>query len=138
MNNLKTLKIAVVMLSVALLFSIGVTVYLLLQTFWWRKTVDDVAEIAGAAQAMSTFRHGHLVLWEIETTNTSIRYSGRHDGPFEVWLDEYQPEMPAPWQYSRRKLDEAHNAQMRYMFDHPKKFRDETQPAPKGTNSGIP
>jgi len=74
-------------LSIALLIFIGVTGYLLLQAFWWRKTVDALAATAGAAQAMSTFRHGQLVLWEIDTTNNSIRYSGRHDGPFQVWLD---------------------------------------------------
>jgi hypothetical protein len=46
--------------------------------------------------------------------------------------------MPTPWQYSRRKLDEAHNAQMRYMFDHPQKFRVDDQPAQKGTNGVLP
>jgi len=71
---------------------------------------------------MSTFRRGQLVIWEINPTNDFPRFSGRWDGPFEVWLDEYHAGMPAPWQYAQHRKVEAHNKQMRYMLEHPQRF----------------
>jgi hypothetical protein len=43
--------------------------------------------------------------------------------------------MPAPWQYTQRRLNEAHNAQMRHMYEHPPKFSDEVDFHPGSTNA---
>ena len=128
MTNPRALKVAVWSPAVLLLVTLGWSGYLLFQNYWWKRSLDIVADQAGASQAMSTFRRGDLVLWEISKTNDTIRFSGRHDGPFEIWLDEYHPEMPSPWQYSRHRLNQAHNAQMRYMYEHPQKFKADVQP----------
>ena len=118
---------ATVFLSVALTICIGVVLCLLWQNFWLKKSLDHMADQAGAMQAMSEFRRGRLVLWEIVPTNDFPRFSGRYDGPFEVWLDEYHPDMPSAWKYAQRRLDKAHNAQMRLMYQHPERFKTETQ-----------
>ncbi len=118
---------ATVFLSGALTICIGLVLYLLWQNFWLKKSLDHMASQAGAMQAMSEFRRGRLVLWEIVPTNDFPRFSGRYDGPFEVWLDEYHPDMPSAWKYAQRRLDEAHNAQMRLMYQHPERFKTETQ-----------
>jgi hypothetical protein len=124
MNRLFTSKKAFIGLSAALVVALAALAYVLWQNFWWKQSLDFVANQAGATQAMSAFRRGRLVLWEINPTNDFPRFSGRYDGPFEIWLVEYHPEMPSPWQYSQRRLNEAHNRQMRYMYEHPAKFRD--------------
>jgi len=135
METSKKRKMAVQLLGLALLASVVVLVWALWQNYWWRRSVDLVADEAGASWAMSSFRRGRLAIWEINSTNDFPRFSGRRDGPFEVWLDEYHPYMPAPWQYAERRKIEAHNRQMRYMYEHPERFtlgRDERQKAQLG------
>ncbi len=93
------IKKAVVGLCMALTLTFCVLGYTLWQNFWWRLSVDYIAGEAGTAQAMSEFHKGRLILWEIDPTNNFPRFSGKYDGPFEIWLDEYNPEMSYPWQY---------------------------------------
>lgn len=132
METPKKLKVAVILLAATLLVSLGALAWTLWQNYWWRRSVDLIADEAGASRAMSSFRRGHLALWEINPTNDSPRFSGRRDGPFEIWLDEYHAAMPAPWHYAERRKIEAHNRQMRYMSEHPERFtpgQDERKPA---------
>ena len=84
--------------------------------------MDDVASQAGVASASLDFRKGNMVLWVFEGTDINVHYSGRHDGPFEVWVDAYHPDNPWPVEYARRKVAEVHNERLRYMYDHPDKF----------------
>ena len=122
MDNTKRLKIVTAMLSAALAASLAFLARTLWENYWWRQSIDLVADEAGASAAVSSFPRGRLILWEINPTNDVPRFSGRREGPFEVWLDEYHPEMPEPWQYSFRRHNEAHNRQMRYMYKHPERF----------------
>jgi hypothetical protein len=122
MYSPKRLKITVVVLGVALTASVVILTWALWQNYWWRLSVDSVADEAGASWAMSSFRRGDLVLWEINPTNDFPRFSGRRDGPFKIWLDEHHPDMPAPWNYAERRKLQAHNRQMRHMYEHPERF----------------
>jgi hypothetical protein len=130
----------VVLLSSTLTICIGFILCLFWQNFWLKKSLDHMADQAGAMQAMSEFRKGRLVIWEIIPTNDFPRFSGRYDGPFEVWLDEYHPDMPSAWKYAQRRLDEAHNAQMRLMYQHPERFKLDGRetPRPQTDSSGVP
>ena len=121
-DTLKKLKITVVLFGVVLVAMLVTLAWALLQNYWWRCSVDLIADEAGASWAMSTFRRGQLVIWEINPTNDFPRSSGRRAGPFEIWLDEYQAEMPAAWHYAERRKIEAYNRQMRYMYEHPERF----------------
>lgn len=122
METSKKLKITLFFLGVALLAMLFTLAWALWQDYWWRRSVDAVADEAGASWAMSSFRRGHLAIWEINPTNDFPRFSGRRDGPFEIWTIEYHSTMPAPWQYAERRKVEAHNRQMRYMYEHPERF----------------
>ena len=115
-------KVVVIMLGIALLASLGILARTLWQNYWWRRSVDFVADEAGRSWAMSTFHRGQLILWEINPTNDFPRFSGRRDGPFEIWLYDYQAEIPAPWHYADRRKVEAFNRQMRNMYEHPERF----------------
>jgi hypothetical protein len=137
MGSAKRTKVIILTLSIAFLLTIGVLGWTLLQNYWWRQSVDLVADEAGTSWAMRSFRRGHLALWEISPTNDFPRFSGRREGPYEIWLDEYHPNMPAPWQYTERRKIQAHNRQMRYMYEHPERFtpgKDE-KAEPKSSNA---
>ena len=148
MENPKKLKVAVIALSIVLGGALCALAWALWQNHWWRISVDELANEAGISWAMRSFRRGQLTLWESNPTNDSPRFSGRRDGPFDIWLDDYH-DGPAPWHYAERKKLDAHNKQMRYMYDHPERFtpgKDEqalpqrggaanrSQPTRSGTN----
>jgi phage repressor protein C with HTH and peptisase S24 domain len=112
-------------LAIALLASLGALAWALWQIHWWRWTADLLADEAGSSWAARSFRKGQFTIWELDPTNDTVRFSGRKDGPFEIWLSDYHAEMPSPWQHAERKKLEAHNKQMRYMYDHPERFKRE-------------
>jgi len=74
-------------------------------------------------------------LWTLWTGALFPRFSGRRDGPFEVWLDEYHDSMPEPWHYAQRRKLEAHNRQMRYMYKHPARFSGNNLIGQEATNN---
>jgi len=72
---------------------------------------------------MVRFYHGYLRSYQVDKSNAEGGFSGHRDGPFEVWLDACRPEDPKAWRFSREIFWEEHNKMMRYLQDHPKKFR---------------
>jgi hypothetical protein len=122
MENPRKQRLLIATLSFALFCSLMALAWALWQNFWWQKSVDYIADQAGVSWAMSSFRQGRLALWELNPTNDFPRFSGRREGPFDIWLDEYHAEMPGPWHYMQNRKIEAHNRQMRLMYDHPERF----------------
>jgi hypothetical protein len=100
MHTSRKLKLMPVLLAVASLAMLATLSWALWENYWWRRSVDFVADEAGASWAMASFHRGHLAIWEIIPTNDFPRFSGRRDGPFEIWLDEYHTELPGPWRYA--------------------------------------
>ena len=135
MDTPKKLKVAVILLVVALLVLVGLSAWVVFQNYWWRRSVDLVADEAGVGEAKTSFCKGNLVMWEIDQTNDFPRFSGRRDGPFDVWLVEYHAGMPSPWQYAQRRKIEAHNSHMRFMYDHPERFNKDSLPLQRATNN---
>lgn len=106
--------------------------YLTWQCFWWRRAAEAMAEESGHGEAVRSFRAGMLNLWEINPTNDFPRFSGRRDGPFDVWWVEYHPEIPGPILLAQQRKFEAYNLQMRRMIADPGKFKfgiDRARPA---------
>ena len=120
-------------LGIALVAALGLLGRACWQNYWWQQTVNFVADEAGAAGALVYFHKGQRVLWEIHETNDHPRFSGRYDGSFEIWMDEYSSGMPEPWQYAQRRKVAAHNRQLRYLYDHPEKFQPGTRSQPNNT-----
>ena len=119
---MKKRALTIILLS-ALIIVASFAAWLAWENFWLRRTVDYLADEAGAGQAMSEFRHGQLVLWETVPTNDFPRFSGRYDGPFQIWFDEYHPDLPSVWHYGQLRHNEAHNTQMKLMHKQPAKFK---------------
>jgi hypothetical protein len=82
-----------------------------------------VSEEAGSSEAMVRFYQGRLRIYEINKTWTNAGFSGRREGPFEIWHDEYRADYPEEWKFSRRIFWEKHNKMMHYMQEHPDRFR---------------
>ncbi len=122
MNNVRNLKIMLGVLGFILVISLGFLGRALWLNYFWKRAVEEAARQAGGASASLDFRKGKMVLWVFEGTDINVRYSGRHDGPFEVWIDAYIPDYPSPLEYMRRKIAEEHNRELRYMYDHAEKF----------------
>jgi hypothetical protein len=123
MDTTKKWKITAFAMGVVLLCSLGSLAYALYSNYCYRRVLGIVSEDAGTTHAMKSFYQGHLRIYEIDTLNAQGGFSGRRDGPFEVWLDEYRAKDPEAWKFSRRIFWEEHNKMMRYMQDHPGKFR---------------
>jgi hypothetical protein len=131
MNKLRSLKIAMGLLSLLLLISLGLFARALWVNHCWKEAMDDIASQAGVASASLDFRKGNMVLWAFEGTDINVHYSGRHDGPFEVWVDAYYPDNPWPMEYARRKVAAVHNEYLRHMYEHPDKFLENMRKEPR-------
>ncbi len=93
-------------------------------------------------EAKATFARGRLILWEINPTNNLYQFSGRRDGPFEIWLMDYHEMIPEQLRYAERQQVQAFNEHMRYMYDHPERFTPgagarKRSPAAGATNQGT-
>src|SRR5437870_13573351 len=136
MDNPKKLKIAIVAVSMALLTSLGFLARALWLNHCWRGAIDEIASQAGVASASLDFRKGNMVLWKIEGTNINVSFLG-HDGPFQVWLADYRPDSPEPMEYGRRKVAEIHNERLRYMYEHPDKFKANFKLEPRAKKGEV-
>jgi len=129
MENLKKLKIVVTAFGIALFVSVSVTAWILWQNHNWRGAVDTVSEQAGGQWALTCFRAGKLVIFEfsakVAETNGMPVFSGRRDGPFDVWLYPDYADEPGQSRYAQRKMIEAFNTHMRDMYKNLKFFRQE-------------
>ena len=139
MESSKRLKVAVIVLGIALLVSLGVMAWVLWQNYIWRTTVDSVAEQAGGAWAQTCFRNGKLVVYEysvgVGETNGMPVFSGRRHGPFDVWLWPDYAELPMQSRYAQRKVMEAFDSEMRDMYKHRKFYRQESGATNKTVNN---
>jgi hypothetical protein len=128
MDTTKKSKIIIALLVIALLASLGVLAYSLYQNYAYRTVLEATAEDDGRLKAMWSFHKGSLKLWQFEPTNHETRFSGHLDGPFEVWLTECPTNMPAAWTFAERIIWDEHNKMMRYMYQHPDRFKGDTTP----------
>jgi len=119
MNNPRTLKIVIALLTVALVFSIGWAVW---RNFWWEQETYGLAGEVAVRQAMEDFRHGRLRLLALHGENESLRYSGSNDGPFEIWICQFYPSLGYAHRFSTEQQVKFYNGKMRYMHEHPEKF----------------
>jgi hypothetical protein len=71
---------------------------------------------------MDDFRDGHLRLYVFEAPNDKRRFTGRNEGPFEIWIPPIHPELGNAHLYSTEQFIEFYNRKMRLMHSHPDKF----------------
>jgi hypothetical protein len=123
MNNPRALQIVIAVLTVALLASLGLLGRAHWRNFWWESEVYGLAGLVATNQAMEDFSHGNLRLLSIAGKNDGLRYSGKKEGPFEVWTPQFYPSLGYPHRFVTEKYVEFYNRKMRYMHEHPEQFR---------------
>jgi len=120
MESPKRLKIAVAVLGIALLVTVG----LLAWTFWqlhvWRQTVDNLSEEDGYWWAVASSHAPTLRVYQMDVRVAETKgmpiFSGRRDGPFEVWLYPDYTELSGPSRYANRKTIDMFDIETRYIY----------------------
>jgi len=134
----KKFKVVIVLLALALFASLAVLSYLLYQNYAYRMVLKGTAEDDGRLKAMWSFRKGSRKLWHFDPTNHETRFSGSMDGSLEIWFLECPSNMPAAWTFAERTIWEEHNNMMRYMYQHPQRFTNDTVTITNAVPSVIP
>jgi len=123
MTKLRALKIAVWLLVVLLILTVGCAGYLLFQNYWWKQEAVRYAESSARLEAHGMFRRGHFCLFRMDGQCDESHFSGERDGPFEIWIAFYQPALGGAHRQVAEHWVEAFNEQMRLMQREPEKFR---------------
>ena len=76
---------------------------------------------------MDDFHAGKLRLFELAGERDRPQFSGRHEGPFEIWYPQFYPILGEAHKYSTEQFIEFYNSKMRYMHEHPEKFQSDTK-----------
>jgi hypothetical protein len=116
-NNPRTLKIIIVVLTMAFLTSLGFLVHSQLwQNSNWKGEVRYLASVQGAEEAEKDFQAGKLKVFVVSGECHEDKFSGTNDGPFEVWTAEYYPSLPWPDRYSTQEKIKHYNLFMRSQY----------------------
>ena len=80
----------------------------------WESQMYAMAGYAAAGQALDDYEAGTLRLYEL-AENGERKFSGRYEGPFEIWYWPYYPISGQPGKYTQEVFIEAYNRKMKYM-----------------------
>ena len=118
-------KIGVALLCVALFCSVALNLWCLWQIYCfggWRDMVQLKASMQATLQALDDYEVGILRKYTIQGQRESPAFTGAHDGPFEVWAQQYYPSLGPAHRLSTEEYVKAYNNKMRYMYDHPARW----------------
>jgi len=108
------IRIALAIFIVLAFAAVGYAVYLNSQIFWWKDSLAIHTKISGMCQARADSGSGIYRLLEKELDPPHVdRFSGRVDGPFEIWGYYYRPKLG---EYERVAVEgyiEGYNTMMR-------------------------
>ena len=93
----------------------------------WRDAVYELAGANATRQAMEDYQQGHLRLFTLSGENEKPRFTGKLDGPFEIWTPQFYPTLGRAHRYSTEQFIEFYNRKMRYMHSHPDMFQREAK-----------
>lgn len=93
----------------------------------WRDQVSVWAGHAAALEALSDFENGRLRVFELARIDLAkggqqSAFTGRRDGPFEIWTRAYFAYLGPPDRYANEQFITAYNDKMRYMHSNPERF----------------
>jgi hypothetical protein len=131
MNNPKSLKLIIAVLTIALFASLGFIRYAMLQIDEWKNQLRGEAQVRGLQAAESDYQAGKHRLYVIAGISDQIKYSGTNDGPYEIWNPPWEPE-PYTVRFVIETKWAAYNEHMRNMVEHHWEILPATNiPAPK-------
>jgi len=117
----KLLSILIVLVITNLL-----TTVFLIRTWWanhlWEEEMYGVAGYAATIQALNDYKAGTCRLYEL-AEDGEHKFTGRHDGSFEIWYRPYYSSLGKPGQYTQQVFVDAYNSKMWYMYEHPETFK---------------
>ncbi len=122
MNGCRVLKIAVVLNTFALVVSLGFVVREYRLNCLWQQQTFGLAGYMGAERALHDFRQGKLRIFKIAGASDNDKFSGKSDGPFQIWISAYFPSLGYPELYATNQMVRVYNAKMRFMHKHPQQF----------------
>jgi len=126
MSNPRTLKLIIAALLITQVVSLGFIVQnwakAKVQNLQWEAQVYGDSGMAGTLKAMSDFQNGKLRILEIQGANDHLKYSGKTDGVFEIWVPQFYPSLGHPHQLATETYVKFYNSKMRYMHEHPDDF----------------
>ena len=90
---MKTRIVSAILIAVTLC-TLGYAVHLRTQIFWLTDRVKGQSVLRGMCEAESDSKSGIYRLYEKESDPKKIdKYSGRNEGPFEIWGTYYRPKV---------------------------------------------
>lgn len=117
-------KAAAILLGLALLGSLGLLAYEFYSNYCYKRKLEAVSKLAGLDDAIVSYGRGYLRLYELDETNRDrSEFTGRREGPFEIWHLPYNASEPASWRSSDRIYWQEYNDMMHYQFNNPKRYR---------------
>ncbi len=139
MNSNIVRKIGFYFCGFALLLAIGLTFYNQAQKGLWQAEVRHATEQWAYWEARKDFVNGRLRLLRLEGKNWELKFSGEHEGPFEIWIPQYFPSIGEAERYGRKQYVELYNLNMRNFLIAAKQTGKEEQPnahpEARGTNA---
>lgn len=111
-----------VLLAASLVAALAVAVHGILRDWLWQEEVYGLVAYFGTARADRDFKNGKLRLFELADEQKVDAFSGRSEGPFEIWNPQYFPKSGYPHWYVTKEMVAFYNRRMQYMHAHPEKF----------------
>ena len=91
----------------------------------WRDEVYGLSAYEAARRALDDYNAKRLRLFAFGANSEQDYFTGTNDGPFEVWVVQFLPELGEAHRYSTEHFIDQYNRKMRYMYEHPDKFAEE-------------
>jgi hypothetical protein len=134
-------RIGVALLFVALFSSLALNVWCVWQIYYfggWRDTVQLKASMQATLQALDDYKAGILRIYTVQGQRESPAFTGRHEGPFEVWSPQFYPSLGPAHRLSTEEYAKAYNNKMRYMYDHPDRWPRPTNVVQTVNSTTVP
>ena len=106
-------NVAFYILGLVFLFACGFALYTRAQEALWKAEVLHLNERLARWEAKSDFLKGRKRLLRLDGENSEMRFSGQHEGLFEIWIPEQYPSVSASTKYSDEQCVAMYNLFMR-------------------------
>jgi len=106
----------------------------------WKEEVYGLASVFGAIRARDDFEKGKIRLFELDLSREQRGevFTGKSEGPFEIWKPQYLPLLGYPSQYATEQMVASYNDKMRYMNAHPEDFTTKDGVGPPTSSAPAP
>ena len=114
-ENALKYKVLTIVLLVANLVTAGMLIHARWQNHQWEDRMYGMAGYASALQCSADFRAGRFRVFEV-TERGDLKYTGKKDGPFEVWTRPYYPILGHPSRFTEDSFAKSYNDLARYKY----------------------